>query len=905
MSSYPFFFDERADGDHSTLRSMKSHFYWSITTKLLLMNIVIFLIIGAIIFVVNASFERIDRSLSIIIHEDVKQVIENTQLSRELHYIFTRTTLFLGAIHDDEEFFRTKGQELLNIGQNLNSKTIDERLHIQFLKFLQILQTLIEQKIAILTDWLQIQASNDTLLSLLNQLEARIAEKLLPLTMEDQDTANLTQISVFIPNYRDLLRQIMIILVKIRQEVSGSQGASVQQELRALEKIYPALPALFQELHLKLQILLAADQDIANDGEQLVTLVRAYQTHVLNFYAKLQTVREDMLILADIQADILAMIQAKDSEIAQASGKLQYHVASVIGNARGIMLALTATILLVLMVSWLITRWMTRPLLDLSRSAAQLANGDISCGIREIQHRDEIGDLSQAFMRLIAYFREMAATATQISQGHVDLEIQPRSEKDVFGNQFQQMILYLKNIADMANHVAHGDLRQQIVMRSEQDQLGSVFIQMQKGLSALITEIRSGAGYISSVSQQIFGTAVENSQALEKIGTAAEVTSSAMREVSASAEEVRMNTEQLSSSVEQTSASINQMIASISHIAENSRKLSKLSGTTSATVAQIVASLEKVAQQTEHSKALSATTTNDATSGQNAVEQMIEKMQAISQITRSIAEIILELEQRSTDIGRILDVIDEVADQTSMLSLNASIIAAQAGVHGRGFAVVANEIKELAQRVGTSTNEIAKIIKSVQRDSSGAVSAIARGQQEVDSGVVVAQQAGEALEKIRQSAQNSSQVAAEIAVLVRQQTTASTRIAESINDVANMSAEITRATHEQETNSTQLFDVVENMHALAMQVFRATQEQQQSTRHVTEFMEDVIALVEQNVPTVRELAQTADELTDQAENLTHQVERFMIPQEPSILQTREQSTLPLETSQEPQLLRKI
>jgi hypothetical protein len=69
------------------------------------MNIVIFLIIGVIIFVVNASFERIDRSLSIIIHEDINQVIENTQLSRGLHYLFTRTTLFLGTIHNEEEFF--------------------------------------------------------------------------------------------------------------------------------------------------------------------------------------------------------------------------------------------------------------------------------------------------------------------------------------------------------------------------------------------------------------------------------------------------------------------------------------------------------------------------------------------------------------------------------------------------------------------------------------------------------------------------------------------------------------------------------------------------------------------------------------------------------------------------------
>lgn len=865
------------------------------------MNIVIFLIIGVIIFVVNASFERIDRSLSIIIHEDINQVIENTQLSRGLHYLFTRTTLFLGTIHNEEEFFRKNGQELLSIGQNLISPTMDERLHTQFLKFLEILQSLIEQEIAVLTEWQQIQADNDALIGMLPRLEK--------IPAEDRTTSRLTSVRDLIPEHRDLLRQIMIILVNIRQESSGSQGVLPQQELRMLEKAYPTLPELFQTLQQQLQFFPTADQDIATHAEQFAASVRAYETHVLNFYTTLQSARQDMLILADIQADILAMVQAKDAEISQASGKLQLHVASVIGKAKQIILTLTATILLALLFGWLLTRWMTRPLLDLSRSATQLANGDINCVIPEIRYRDEISDLARAFTRLMTYFQEMAATATHISQGHVDLEIQPRSEKDVFGNQFQQMIVYLKNIADLAKRVAHGDLHQPIALRSEQDQLGSVFFQMQQGLIALITEIRTGAAYISSVSQQIFSTAAENTQALEKIGNAAEVTSSAMREVNASAEEVRMNAEQLSSSVEQTTSSMNQMIASITHVAENSRRLSQFTETTSATVAQIVESLETVAQQTEHSKALSVTTTNDAASGQHAVEQVSVKMQTILHITQNIAEIILRLEQRSADIGRILDVIDEVADQTSMLSLNASIIAAQAGVHGRGFAVVANEIKELAQRVETSTNEIAKIIKSVQRDSSEAANAIARGQQEVDSGVAVAQQAGAALEKIRQSAQNSSQVAAEIAVLVRQQTTASTRIAESINDVANMSGEITRSTHEQEKNSTQLFDVVENMRDLSMQVFRATQEQQQSTRHVTEFMEDVIALVEQSMPTVKQLAQAADELTDQAENLTRQVERFTIPHDPEpILQTHQQdaqSALPSQQPQQVRLLKKM
>jgi methyl-accepting chemotaxis protein len=338
-----------------------------------------------------------------------------------------------------------------------------------------------------------------------------------------------------------------------------------------------------------------------------------------------------------------------------------------------------------------------------------------------------------------------------------------------------------------------------------------------------------------------------------------------------------MNTENLSSSVEQTSASITEMISSIKHVAENTRKLSGFADETRATMTNIVNSLDTVANQTEHSKKLAKTTTQDAVYGQEAVEQMIAKINVISDVTQSISDTVARLESRSTEIGTILDVINEVAEQTSLLALNASIIAAQAGVHGRGFAVVADEIKELATRVGTSTKKIAAIVKSVQQDSLDAVTELDRGQQEVENGVLVAREAGEALTKIAQSAQNSSDVAAEIAVLVREQTTASNRVAESIQDVTNMVNEITGATQGQEKNSVQLFSVVEKMQGLASQVARATQEQQQSTLHVTEFMEDVIRLVDENAPTVRQLAQSANELAAQADMLIKQVERFTLP----------------------------
>lgn len=858
---------------------MKRKIYESIANKLLIINLVMLLIFGGILLVVHNSFTDVQSRLTDIIGRDVDKIKRNAALGRDLTQVFAATKSVINDAIEDEQILKQTGAELLLTVQRLAEETVSSDLKTAIQTFAQALNEFLQHASGLNQSHTQVHMIAQKLKTSLHELDTLIAEKRLLLTLEGTDSALLDQITNALAGYRETALQIEIEFARIKQEtLTTSDASTTVSEMQDIGQYYPTLSTLLEDLRTRFQTLTMEDQAITAYGQQLLDLIASYQQAIVNFHHHRVQFQQASTALQNVQDQVLANMKAIDDQVAQTTGNMSQGATKIIRDSERLILLLSTVFFAGLCTTWLIMRWMTRPLVPLSWCAEQLADGDIHAQVEDIRSQDEVGVLAGAFKKLIVYFREMAHAVTEISKGNLDLEITPRSGKDVLGNGFQQMIVYLKEMGQFATRVAQGDLRSQMTLRSRTDQLGTAFLHMREGLIALIAEIRAGADRMALISKQVLETSNSNSSALGHIGNAAEVTSSAMREVSSSAEEVRLNTEHLSSSVEQTSASITEMISSIKHVADNSRKLSGFADETRETMVEMVNSLETVARQAENSRTLAETTTQDAQYGQEAVEQMITRITTISNVTQSISDIVARLESRSTEIGTILDVIEEVASQTSLLALNAAIIAAQAGVHGRGFAVVADEIKGLATRVETSTKEIAAIIRSVQQDSADAVEALDRGQQEVESGVLVARETGNALKKIGESAQNSSNVAAEIAVLVRKQTTASNRVAASIKDVTNMISEISGATHEQENNSSQLFKVVERMQTLAAQVARATQEQQQSTFHVTEFMEDVIHLVEENTPIVNQLAHSAHELADQADILEQQVARFTLPE---------------------------
>jgi methyl-accepting chemotaxis protein len=334
--------------------------------------------------------------------------------------------------------------------------------------------------------------------------------------------------------------------------------------------------------------------------------------------------------------------------------------------------------------------------------------------------------------------------------------------------------------------------------------------------------------------------------------------------------------EMLTSSVEETSGSMIQMTSSISHIASKTQELTGQTRHTIVFLNDMVQSLEMVVRMTDESQGLSQTTIQDALGGQEAVEQVIISMETIDQTVTTAVENMSRFAQRSQEIDTILEVIGEIAEQTSLLALNAAIIAAQAGAHGRGFAVVADEIKNLASGVGRSTKDIGSIVKALQQDTGKVVQTIYEGAAHVKHGIERTNQAREALQKIIHSAERSSSLITHIATTDHELMTSGRQVSDAMAQVDLMTDDITRATNEQESSTKQISEAIALIKEMAAQIQQATAEQMKGVQQLLKSTDAVTELIGQNLQSSQRIAQTTHELSSRAEMLMQSVHRFKL-----------------------------
>src|ERR1700681_917180 len=424
--------------------------------------------------------------------------------------------------------------------------------------------------------------------------------------------------------------------------------------------------------------------------------------------------------------------------------------------------------------------------------------------------------ITEPLINLIKVSRQIGDT------GDLEHSIDVKREDEIgeLARTFAKMVSYLKEMAGVSESIAGGDLTVEVKPRSPHDTLGNAFVRLVEGLGRLVRSVRDASSQLASASGQVANASDDSAKIGLQASSAIDEVTSTMHEMSVNVQNMVKSTQVQASSVSETSASIDQMVASIQRVADTAKVLLDISNRSREEVHNGIGTMEK------------------ATDGLNRINTTIT----------SSGEIIGALGQRADDIGKIIEVIDDLAEQTNLLALNAAIEAARAGEHGLGFAVVADEVRKLAEKSTQSTKEIADLIQSIQREARQAVENMERSTRIVEEGLTLGNDLGSALHKI-------SNV---------------------VTEVYKFSQEIGAATSEQSVGSSQIAKATGRLTEITQEINSAVEEQASGAQAVVRAMDKMRELVQQSASSSTELSAAAEQMLKLSRNLLDSMDRFVL-----------------------------
>lgn len=348
----------------------------------------------------------------------------------------------------------------------------------------------------------------------------------------------------------------------------------------------------------------------------------------------------------------------------------------------------------------------------------------------------------------------VTAQAQQLAHGRVLDQPHPNHSYDNRKDELGQLLLafealrgYMRQMTAGAQQLARGDLTVLIQPHSADDHLSHAFVEMIANLNQLIRRIIESADAVETAAQEQTRTAQQTSQATQQIA-----------------------------------ASNQHQVGSIGRVFEIS--------------SQISGAINQVAANAQNSTRLAEEAAQFARQGVTTVEANAASIGLIQTKVGHSVERFREMGWRSEQIGTILETIEDIASQTNLLALNAAIEAARAGEHGKGFAVVADEVRKLAEKSATATQEIAGLVQGIQQTVSEAVIAMEEGAVEVENGVARAHKSGQALSKILQATEGVTRQITEIAAAIEQMNASSGELMEAMSNVSAVVQENSAATEE-------------------------------------------------------------------------------------------------------------
>ncbi|OGP57065.1 MAG: hypothetical protein A2V67_00795 [Deltaproteobacteria bacterium RBG_13_61_14] len=429
---------------------------------------------------------------------------------------------------------------------------------------------------------------------------------------------------------------------------------------------------------------------------------------------------------------------------------------------------------------------------------------------------------------------EIVANIEKVAQGYLNVDFNILSEDEIglLAGRMKAMMLNLRDLVERIQTAYHNvDTAISDILKSSEE--------VAKG-----AEVQANSLEETSLSTEEMNTVIrEVSDNVEILQSSAEDGTRRIQEMAQLVEEVEENFEELSQAVESTSSSIWEMTASIRQVAGNVEALLSRSEETSSAMLEMEASIKQVEETIRENSGISDLVKENARLGVDAVQSTIGGIGAIEESVSEAMEVIHALGESTEKIGKILNVIRDVANQTNLLALNAAIIASQAGEHGKGFAVVSDEIKNLAERVANSTKEIDAIIKRVQNETKRVVEVMKVGYQNVEQGVNLSYQAGSALEKIQKSVEQSYAMMGRISKVTAEQVQNTRKATQAIEIITDLIQQIAGSTAEQTKGSDQIIHATGQIKEIAPNVQAKAKRQTEASRQVHHAMDNISQMV--------------------------------------------------------------
>ncbi|MDD2853027.1 MAG: methyl-accepting chemotaxis protein [Desulfuromonadaceae bacterium] len=274
---------------------------------------------------------------------------------------------------------------------------------------------------------------------------------------------------------------------------------------------------------------------------------------------------------------------------------------------------------------------------------------------------------------------------------------------------------------------------------------------------------------------------------------------------------------QLSTTSSQVAASATQLNSTAEQIATGAQKVVAQTTTVAIAGEEMSATSGDIAHNCLMAAEGAQRAAKSAQNGVEVVGRTVSVMEQIAERVQESAKTVGSLGARSEQIGNIIGTIEDIADQTNLLALNAAIEAARAGEQGRGFAVVADEVRALAERTTRATREIGEMIKAIQSETKGAVAAMEQGVQQVENGTMEAAKSGEALQDILQQINDVAMQVNQIATAAEEQTVTTGEISSNMMQITDVVHQTSQGAHESSTAAAQLHGNAGDLQRLVQQ----------------------------------------------------------------------------------------